>query len=171
MIMTRAKKPQHFNINKRVGQANQTRDLKGRLVERQEYVFIQLGENIIFAKTVYDPDHFLYQNTIPITEDEVKIKYGGILPLELRGASVLCTCGAEGVYMLEGPYANLMLCKSVAMLGKHQTSFEIKDNVLHLDKKTADERLMGDSDIAKTMETSDEKYERTKHWSDDDEQN
>lgn len=163
------KKPQHFNINKRVGQANTTRDLNGRLVERAEFLFIQLGENIIYASPVYDPDHFLYQNVIPITEEEVKIKYGGILPLHLRGANVMCTCGAEGVYMNEGPYANLMLCKAVAMLGKHQTSFEIKDGTLYLDKKTADERLMGDSDIAKTIRTQDEDYEIKKHWNDDDE--
>lgn len=161
------KKPQHFNINKRIGQANQTRDLHGRLVERTEFLFIQLGEDIVFVSPVYDPDHFLYQNTVPITEEEVKIKYGGILPIHLRGANVMCTCGAEGVLMMEGPYKDLMLCKAVAILGKHQTSFEIKDGTLYLDKKTADERLMGDSDINKTIRSEDEQYEHTKHWNDD----
>lgn len=156
----------NFNINKRVGQANSTRDLNGRLVERTEFLFIMLGENVVYVRPVYDPDHFLYQNLIPMTEEEVKIRYGGVLPLNMRGANVMCTCGAEGVLMMEGDYKDMMLCKAVAMLGKHQTSFKIKDGTLYLDKKTADERLMGDSDINKTIKTVDERYEDTKHWDD-----
>ena len=34
--------------------------------------------------------------------------------------------------MLEGPHAGMALCRSVAQLGKHQTSFQIKDNKLKM---------------------------------------
>lgn len=162
------KKPQIFHINKSpVGQVNETRDLKGRIVERADIIFLKYGEQIIFAKTVYDPDHFIYQNTLPISDDELRLKYLGQMPKELQGANAMCTCGSDAVYMLEGPYKEMMLCKSVAMLGKHQTSFEVKNGKLILDKKTRDEKLMGDSDIAKTMKSQeqqkDEESDARKH--------
>jgi hypothetical protein len=152
MSKKNSNKPQMFHINKSpTGQINQVKDLNGRMVERADILFLKYGENIIFAKVVYDPDHFIYQNTIPMTEDEIRLKYLGILPKNLRGPNGMCTCGAEAVYMLEGPYKEMVLCKSVAMLGKHQTSFEVKDGHMILDKKTKDEKFMTDAEIAKTM--------------------
>jgi hypothetical protein len=147
-----SKKPQSFNINKsKLGQVNEARDLKGRLVERVEILFLKVGEEITFRKVVYDPDHFIYQNTLPISENEIALKYLGKLPLNMQGPNGMCTCGAEAVLMMEGPYKDMILCKYMAMFGKHQTGFEIKDNKIILDKKTRDEKLMSDSDIAKTM--------------------
>lgn len=150
------KKPELFHINKHVGQANKTVTLNGREVERAEFLFVKLGEQITFVKAVYDPDHFLYQNHMPITDDDVRMKYLGRIPKEMQGPNVVCTCGAEGVVMLEGPYANMAMCRSLAQFGKHQTSFLVKDNQLVLDKKTADEKLMGDSDLAKTMKSQEQ---------------
>jgi hypothetical protein len=150
-------KPQIFHINKTpIGQINEVRDLKGRLVERAEYLYLKVGENITFAKVVYDPDHFIYQNTIPLTEDEVRLKYLGVLPKELQGPNGMCTCGAEAVFMMDGPYANMILCKSVAMVGKHQTSFEVKNGKLTYDKNIQENYFMSDSDIAKTMKSKEE---------------
>ena len=150
------KKPQSFNINKRIGQQNQTRDLHGRLVERAEFLFVMEGEQVTYVNPVYDPDHFLYQNLMPITEEEARMKYLGVLPINMRGAHIMCTCGAEGVVMLEGPYQGFAMCKSMATLGKHQTSFQVKDQHLIVDKKTADEHYMGDSDIAKTIKSQEQ---------------
>lgn len=151
-----SKKPQNFNINKRVGQVNQARTLNGKLIERSEFLFIMMGEQITFVKPVYDPDHFLYQNLMPITEDEVRIKYMGILPRNLQGAHIMCTCGAEGVVALDGDYAGLAVCKSVATLGKHQTSFQIRDGKMVVDRKTQEEHYMGDSDINKTLKSDEQ---------------
>jgi len=156
MPRNKKKTPQTFNINKTIGQQNSTRNLKGRIVTREEFLFFQLGEEVTFVPVVYDPDHFLYQNVLPITEMETRIKYLGQLPINKQGAHMMCTCGAEGVVMLEGPYAGMALCKSVAQLGKHQTSFQIKDQHLIVDKKTADEHYMGDSDIAKTIKSEEQ---------------
>jgi hypothetical protein len=150
------KKPERFNINKRVGQVNQTRNLNGRLVERTDFLFVMMGEQLTYVQPVYDPDHFIYQNLMPITEDEVRIKYLGVLPKHLRGAHIMCTCGAEAVIALEGDYAGMAVCKSVATLGKHQTSFQIKEGKMVVDKKTQDERYMGDSDIAKTIKSEEQ---------------
>lgn len=150
------KKPENFNINKRVGQVNQTRNLNGRLIERSEFLFVMMGDQITYVKPIYDPDHFLYQNVMPITEDEVRIKYLGVLPKEMRGANIMCTCGAEGVVALEGDYVGLAICKSVATLGKHQTSFQMKDGKMVVDKRTQDERYLGDSDIAKTLKSEEQ---------------
>jgi len=164
------KKPELFSINKRVGQQNQARNLNGRLVERTEFLFVMMGEEVTFVTPVYDPDHFIYQNLMPISEEEVRIKYLGVLPIALRGSHILCTCGAEAVIAIDGDYAGMAVCKSVATLGKHQTSFQIKNQHLIVDKKTQDERYMGDSDIAKTIKSeeqaSDEHSEAIRKGSD-----
>lgn len=151
-----SKKPENFNINKHVGQQNQTRNLNGRLVERTEFLFVMVGETVGFVKPVYDPDHFIYQNLLPISQEEVRTKYLGVLPMHLRGSHIMCTCGAEAIIALDGDYAGLAVCKSVATLGKHQTSFQIKDQHLIVDKKTADEHYMGDSDLAKKIKSEEQ---------------
>lgn len=155
-----SKNPSNFNIIKHSGQVNEAVDLKGKTIKRADFLFVKLTNGEIgFVPVAYDPDHFIYQNQMPIPEDELITKYHGIVPKKLQGAHGLCTCGAEAVVMLEGPHAGMALCKSVAQLGKHQTSFQIKDNKLILDKKTRDEKLMMDSDIAKTMQSQEEKQE------------
>lgn len=150
------KKPQQFQIVKHLGQQNSTKDLNGRLVERAEWVFVMMGEEVTFVYTVYDPDHFIYQNILPVTEREAKEKYLGIVPKNLRGAHIMCTCGAEGVVMMEGPYQGMAMCRSLAQLGKHQTSFQVRDRKIMFDKKTEDEHFMGDSDIAKTIKSEEQ---------------
>lgn len=147
------------NINKYgVGQLNSVYDpSNGKTYERAEFLFMKLGEQIVFVHPVYDDLHFLYQRHIPLSEEELIRKYNGIMPKEMMGPNILCTCGSEGVYMLEGPYAGYAICKSVATLDKHQTSFKIKDGRLIVDKKTADNKLMTDAEINKLLKTEEER--------------
>lgn len=162
----------NHGIVKHLGQVNTARNLKGRLVERQDFLFIKFGEDIIYAPAVYDDIHFLYQNALPVTEADVISKYGGVLPLSQQGANVMCTCGIEGVLMLEGPYKGMMLCKAVAQLGKHQTSFEQKDGRLILDRQTEDRVMMSDTDLNKSIRTeeqaADEHLDAITHHTNDD---
>lgn len=147
-------KPQKFNIIKNRGQLNKATDpFNGKTYERAEWVFILENEHIAMAKTVYDPDHFIYQRHMPQTETDMLRKYPTGLPVALRGPVVMCTCGAMGVKMLEGPHAGLILCKSVALFGKHQTSFKVKDGELILDKKTADGVMLTDAEMQKNLWT------------------
>lgn len=150
------KKPQSFNINKTVGQLNLVRDLSGRLVERTEYVYVKFGEDITFVKAFYDPDHFIYQNVMPISEIEVRIKYMGNLPKELQGSNIMCTCGAEGVIATDGELAGMAICKSLATVGKHQTSFKIQNGTLVYDKKTKDDFFLTDSELKKSMKSKEQ---------------
>ena len=150
------KKPEQFNIIKHKGQLNTVRNLHGRMVERADFLFVMAGENIDMVRVVYDDIHFIYQNHMPITPADVLIKYHGKLPNHLIGAHILCTCGAEAVIMLEGPYAGMAMCKAVATLGKHQTSFEVKDQQLILDKKTKDEHYMGDAEVERGMKSQEQ---------------
>lgn len=152
-----SKKPQIFNITKHVGQINKVYDpSNGKTYERAEYLFVLLNEQIQFVKAVYDPDHFIYQRHKPMTELEVKTKYLGILPKEFRGPVIMCTCGAEAVVMLDGPYANMAICKSIVMFQKHQTSFTVRDGQIYLDKKTQDEVMLTDAEIQKNLRTDEE---------------
>jgi len=152
-----SKKPQKFNIVKHVGQINKVFDpSNGKTYERTEFLFVMLNEQIQFIKPVYDPDHFIYQRHLPLTEDEVRIKYLGILPKEFRGPVIMCTCGAEAVVMLDGPFANMAICKSVVMFKKHQTSFSVRDGQIYLDKQTQDEVMLTDAEIQKNLRTDEE---------------
>lgn len=145
------------NIIKHAGQLNKVFDpSNGKTYERSELLFMKLGDEITFVHPVYDDIHFIYQRHLPITEDELIRKYGGIMPQEMMGANLMCTCGAEAVYMLEGPYGGLVLCKSVAMFEKHQTSFQIKDRTIILDKQTKDKVLMTDAEMKRLLKVNEE---------------
>ena len=92
-----SKKPQIFNINKtKPGQVNTAVDLHGKPVERAEYLFMKYDDQITFVRAVYDDQHFLYQNTIPVPDEDIVTKYNGKLPENLQGHNILCTCGIEG---------------------------------------------------------------------------
>ena len=151
------KKPQKFNIVKHTGQLNKAYDpSNGKTYERTDMLFVILNEQIQFVKPVYDPDHFVYQRHMPLTEAQVKTKYLGILPKEFRGPVIMCTCGAEAVIMLDGPYANMAICKSIVMYEKHQTSFKVSDGQLILDKHTQDNVMLTDAEIQKNLRSNDE---------------
>lgn len=155
--MSRMRKPQTFNINKHIGQLNKAYDkFNGKTYERSDFVFVLANDQIEMAKIVYDPDHFVYQRHMPLTEFDVKIKYGGILPEHLRGPVLMCTCGAQGVVMIEGPFAGMALCKSVAVYSKHQTSFKVRDGELILDRQTADSVMLTDAELKKNLRTEEE---------------
>ena len=129
------------------GQVNEATLPDGRKVTRERYLLIKVGENISLNEQVDDYDHFLYQNLMPISNEDLIGKYGGVVPVHLRGSCILCSCGAEGILMLDGPYANKLICKSYVSLGKHQTSFQIKDGKLIVDKKTQSEYMADPNDI------------------------
>lgn len=158
MSRQRSKKPELFHINKMgVGQLNKAYDkYNGKTYERAEFLFILKDDKIEMVKPAYDPDHFIYQRHMPQTENEVRTKWLGILPEHLRGPVLMCTCGAQGVVMLDGPYSGLALCKSVAMYGKHQTSFKMRDGELILDRRTADTVMLTDAEMLKNLRTEEE---------------
>lgn len=152
-----SKKPQRFNVVKHVGQLNKAYDpSNGKTYERTDMLFVMLNENIQYVKPVYDPDHFIYQRHMPLTEEQVKTRYLGVIPKEFRGPVIMCTCGAEGVIMLDGPFKNMAICKSVVMFQKHQTSFKIREGQIFLDKQTEDNVMLTDAEIKKNLRTQEE---------------
>lgn len=108
----------------------------GTKVERQDLLLVKLGEQIVVMKQVDDDDHFLYQYRVPISTEDLITKYKGKVPLHLQGPNIMCTCGSVGNPLLDGPYANHLMCESMGRFGKHQTSFQMKDGRLILDKQT-----------------------------------
>jgi len=139
-----------------VGALTEAKTLSGREIKRDDYLVGMLGEQMVMLPQVPEQDHFLYQNTLPITQEQLVEKYNGILPKHLRGANVMCTCGSDAVIIINGPYINHWICRAFIQLGKHQTSFKIVDGEIQLDKKTKDERLMGDSDMNKLLKDPDD---------------
>lgn len=119
----------------------------GTQIERQDLLLVKLGEQIIVAKQVDDDDHFLYQFRQPISTVDLIGKYKGVIPLELQGPNIMCTCGSVGNPLTDGPYAGWLMCESMGRFGKHQTSFKLKDGQMILDKKTASEYLTDMKDL------------------------
>lgn len=129
------------------GQVNNAILPDGRPIERSEILAVLINEQIAVVHPVPDQDHFIYQNTMPVTKADVITKYGGSLPAKMQGPNLMCTCGSDAVIMLDGPYKDMAICRAYIQFGKHQTSFQIKDGKLQLDKKTQSERLADPMDI------------------------
>lgn len=147
------------NINKwGVGSLKEVRLPDGRVMKREEnqFLFMQFGEEVGFFRQVYDDIHFLYQNTMPVTEQELISKWGGHLPVHLQGQNVKCTCGSDGVIMMEGPYRGVAMCKILAMTGFHQTSHTIKDGKLEFNKRVRDNYFMTDAEMRRGAKTDEQ---------------
>lgn len=145
-----------FNINKHgVGQVNYVTDHEGKTRYRQDKLLFMVGEVIQLIECVYDPDHILYQHRMPISKEEYqnyqRSKTG--IPIERQGPNVMCSCGVEGVLILDpkapAEWQNKILCKSVAQFGIHQTSFKIVNNKATLPKHIEQDKIMTDNDMKK----------------------
>jgi hypothetical protein len=137
------------NYNKwGVGQINQARDLNGKLIYRANKLFMMVGETIQEVDCVYDPEHFLYQNVMPVTKVEYENyqKTIGYIPRERLGNHGMCTCGAEAVIILDPnappDWNGKAICRSVAQFGIHQTDMIIKDGKATLPDKIAQDKIM-----------------------------
>ena len=137
------------NVIRHKGQVNEATLPNGRTVKRADLLIMKLGENIVPVEPVPETDHFLYQNVMPISNDDLLLLYGGRVPQKLLGPNVYCSCGAEGVVLVEGPYIGKAICRAYAQFGKHQTSFSIKDGVMKVDKKTESNQMASVEDILK----------------------
>lgn len=132
------------------GQVNEAVDPRnGKTIKREDNLFIVANEALLAVKAVPDQDHFLWQSQMPIPNETVVTKYGGILPESMRGPHVSCTCGSDAVYMLEGEYAGMMICRSYLTTGFHQTSHTIKNGVMELNKQSIKERTADPDEIVK----------------------
>lgn len=129
-------------------------DKKGILRERADFLIMKVGENISVYPAVEEYDHFIYQNLLPVSEEELITKYHGKLPKSLVGPNAVCSCGSEAVIMLDGPYANKVICKMVAQTGYHTTGHDTKNRQNAKFNPKVD--LLGDSDILKTMKTQEQ---------------
>lgn len=96
-----------FNIIKHRGDPKEAKTLKGKLITREETLFV--AEWGAFVKcTPYD-DHFLYQDNTP------------------EQSAYLCTCGSPAVVTPPGPQG-MFVCLFHATYGFHQTSvINVKD--------------------------------------------
>ena len=137
------------NIIRHKGQVNEAFLPDGTKVERATLVLMKMGENIIPVEPVDDQDHFIYAWKRPISEFELVSKYGGVMPRELMGANACCSCGAEAVVLMDGPYMGKAICRFYAQFGRHQTSMKIKDGKLYIDKRTESEQMASAEDIIK----------------------
>lgn len=123
------------NINKYgVGKLKEARLPNGNIVKREDLLTVLQGEVVGIVTQVNDDDHFLYQAHKVYTLNEVREKFGGLLPLQYQGPAIMCTCGSDGVYFTEGPLLNKAICRHFMMFTRHQTSETIQDNKLILSK-------------------------------------
>lgn len=131
-----------MNINKYgIGKVKKARK-NGKIIERTDQVMMMLPNGrISFCSVVPDDDHFIYQNQVPMTRDDVILKYNGILPPDKQGPTAMCTCGSDAVLLLEGPYANHVICRTYLVTGFHQTSHKIRNGKLEYNRKTVSERI------------------------------
>lgn len=129
------------------GQVNEATLPNGKVVTRERYLLVMMGEAMSLVAQVDEQDHFLYQNQMPISKEDLLGKYGGVVPMHLRGAHVKCTCGSEAVVLVDGPYSGKAICRAYVQFGKHQTSFQIRDGKMELDAKTKSERLADAGEI------------------------
>lgn len=142
------------NINKwGVGQLNEAELPDGRKVYRADKILYKVGEQEVLAECAYDSDHFIFENKRLITKVEYE-RYKntlGYIPLDRLGVISSCSCGSEAVLVIDAKapdeIRNKLVCASVLKFGKHQTSFKIRDGRLILDKITAADSLMMDSDL------------------------
>jgi hypothetical protein len=130
------------NINKYgVGRLMKAQLPNGKWVERQDQLLykttMEINDGITFLRCVPDDDHFLFQVHTPVPESELIGKYGGTLPLYMRGPLIRCTCGADAIVFVDGPYTNWLCCRHFAMFGNHQTSEKIVDGKMILSKNSA----------------------------------
>lgn len=123
-------------IIKHAGQVNRARLADGREIERTEWLFWRDPQGqFASAKAVPDQDHFLYQNVMPIPDDILITKYNGVVPENMRGDAIMCTCGSPGVVFTDGPYRDMAICRFYMQFGVHQTSAKIENGKLTLPKQ------------------------------------
>ena len=140
-----------------VGQQNEAIDHKGIKRFRQDKLIYVVGETTGLFDIVYDPDHFLYQNLMPVTKAEYDVyrDAGKTVPLSRQGELVMCTCGAPGVIILDTKapldWQNKLICKNVAMFNIHQTSMVLKEGQMKLPGILEQDYLLSDVEIERTM--------------------
>lgn len=125
------------------GQVNKAVTADGKVVERAEWYFVILGNEFKAVRAVPDQDHFIYQNLMPITPEEVG-KYGGVTPPHLRGPHLMCTCGSDAQIIVGGEYDGMAMCTFYGKLGIHQTSAKIVDGRIILPKKVESQYIHDD---------------------------
>ncbi len=119
----------------------------GVIIKREQFLFALVNEEISFVEQVDDDDHFLYQNLMPVSKMDLITKYNGKLPEHLCGPNLKCTCGSDGVILLDGPHKDKAICRSYITTGYHQTSHTIKDGKMQLNKKAQSERMANSDEI------------------------
>lgn len=140
-----------------VGQVNRATTHKGKTVVRENKLIFKAGEELGLFDVVYDDIHFLYQNLMPISREEYEFyrnhKTG--IPVERQGPLIMCTCGSEGVLVLDSKapleWQNKLICKNVVMFGIHQTSMLMSDGKIKLPKKLEQDHLLTDGEVIRTM--------------------
>lgn len=137
------------NIIHHKGQVNEAELPNGQKVKRADLLIMKLGENIVAVEPVPEQEHFLYQKTMPVSNEDLITLYGGVMPQKLLGPNAMCSCGAEAVVLVEGPYSGKAICRSYIQFGKHQTSFKIVDGVMKVDKQTESFQMASVEDILK----------------------
>lgn len=147
-----------FNIVKHAGRIMEGTFPDGMKVYRHDKVLFQIGEQIMLIDCLNEDEHFIFQWRKPLNKEEynrIKQKYG-YMPKELLGDSALCSCGSSAVLCLSSPYPNdeklnKICCKSLLQFGFHQTSFQIKDGRLILNRQQQENLLLDPSEVEKSM--------------------
>lgn len=137
------------NVIRHRGKVNEAELPDGQKVKRADLLIMKLGEDIVAVEPVPDDSHFLYQRVMPVSNEDLIMLYGGVMPRKLMGNNGMCSCGSEAVILMEGPYSGKAICRVYAQLGNHQTSFKIVDGVMKVDKQTESFQMASVEDILK----------------------